>query len=115
MAPLASPLIFLSVLLLALAQTTYATQDQPAEVEPAAGASAQPVSKEQQPASEQPATSDSPSGAHSQPVISEKQREAQKILSNPPLAFNKFLSAVPFSIYGKDKRGNYVAFCNVSA
>lgn len=45
-------------------------------------------------------------------IIPGKDREVQQILSNPPTAFSKLMDAVPFTIYGKDKSGNYVAFCD---
>lgn len=45
-------------------------------------------------------------------IIPEKLQEATSILENPPAAFSLLMNAVPFSLYGKDKNGNYIAFCN---
>lgn len=47
-------------------------------------------------------------------VLPHKRQEVDRILANPPEDFDALLTAMPFSIYGKDKAGNYVAFCNVS-
>ena len=54
-------------------------------------------------------------GADRGPILPGKEAEVDRILSKPPRSFMELLGAVPFSIYGKDKHGNYVAFCLVSA
>lgn len=59
-------------------------------------------------------TPNQPVDTNNGPILPEKKEEVERILASPPAAFNRLMAAVPFSIYGKDKRDNYVAFCNVS-
>lgn len=53
-----------------------------------------------------------PTDANNGPILPEKKEEVERILAKPPAAFKRLMAAVPFSIYGKDKRNNYIAFCN---
>ncbi|KAL8427945.1 hypothetical protein Efla_003459 [Eimeria flavescens] len=52
---------------------------------------------------------------HEEVVGEEKKREVRRILANPPASFHSLMAALPFSIYEKDKTGNYVAFCDSNA
>ncbi|KAL8448731.1 hypothetical protein Emag_003857 [Eimeria magna] len=52
---------------------------------------------------------------HDAPVVEEAKKEIERILAHPPRRFHRLMAALPFSIYEKDQRGNYVAFCDSSA
>lgn len=45
-------------------------------------------------------------------AVTAKQEELKRRLLNPPHSFHKLLGAVPLSIYGKDRKHNYVCFCD---
>lgn len=44
-------------------------------------------------------------------IVPEKANKVASILSNPPPDIPQLMKAVSFHIYGKDKHGNYIAFC----
>ncbi|KAL8271028.1 hypothetical protein Esti_005013 [Eimeria stiedai] len=52
---------------------------------------------------------------HDAPVVDEAKIELARILAHPPRRFHLLMEALPFLVYGKDQRGNYVAFCDSSA